>query len=143
MGGFAGVNKERRGSGTGEGRCHFAPDMPGFAHSHHHDFTAAAENRLAGAGEVFINILIELGQTFTFNFQNLTSCLLKVKIRWQIYLRHDVIPIHSTKNGAEQYSTANQTTKPPTSRAPATRPGCRLRRQHSRAKIALTSNMTL
>lgn len=117
--------------------------MPGFAHTHHYDLTAAAENRLTGAGEIFINILIELGQTFTFNFQNLTSCLLKVKIRWQIYLRHDVTPIHSTKYGAEQNSTANQTRKPPTSKAPATRPGCRLRRQHSSAKIVLTSSITL
>jgi hypothetical protein len=43
--------------------------MAGFAHPHHHDFPAAAENLLAGMGEIFINVLIELGQTFTFNFQ--------------------------------------------------------------------------
>jgi hypothetical protein len=96
--------------------------MAGFAHPHHHDFARAAENLLAGMGEIFINVLIELGQTFTFNFQNLTACPLKVKIRWQIYLRHNVIPIHSTKSGAVQYSIANQTTKPPTSSAPTRRP---------------------
>jgi hypothetical protein len=48
--------------------------MAGFAHPHHHDFPAAAENLLAGMGKIFINVLIELGQTFTFNFQNLTAC---------------------------------------------------------------------
>ena len=116
--------------------------MTGFAHPHHHDFPAAAENRFAGAGEIFIYILIELGQTFTFNFQHLTAGLLKVKIRGQIYLRHDVIPSHSTKSGAVQNSIANQTTKPPTSSAPTSRPGCCLRRQHSTAKIRLTSNIT-
>ncbi|STW04335.1 Uncharacterised protein [Klebsiella grimontii] len=92
--------------------------------------------------KIFINILIELGQTFTFNVQHLTACPLKVKIRWQIYLRHNVIPNHSTKSGAVQYSIANQSTKPPSSRAPARRPGCCLRRQHSTAKIRLTSSMT-
>ena len=39
---------------------------------------------LAGENEVLIDILVKLRQTFTFNFQNLKSCLLKVKIRLYI-----------------------------------------------------------
>nr|VUD30024.1 Uncharacterised protein [Raoultella sp. NCTC 9187] len=136
------MNEERRRTGAGEGGCHFAPDMAGLTHPHDHHFARAAENRFAGARKIFINVLIELRQTFTFNFQDLAACPLKVKIRWQIFLRHNGIPIHSPKSGAAQYSIANQTTKPPTSSAPASRLGCRFRRQHSRAKITLTSIMT-
>jgi hypothetical protein len=55
--------------------------MPGFAHPHDHHFPVAVEDLLAGRRKIIINVLIELGQAFTFNPQDILACLLKVKTR--------------------------------------------------------------
>ncbi|MNT50631.1 hypothetical protein D3C72_1875600 [compost metagenome] len=88
MAGLGRVNKERRRSGAGEGGGNLAADVPGFTHAHHHHFAAAFGDQLAGAGKVCIDVLIELGQPVTLNLQHFFACLLKIKARLQLNVRH-------------------------------------------------------
>lgn len=77
-----------RGAGAGEGRGDLAADMAGFAHAHHHHFAAAGGDRFAGAGEVCVDVAVELSQPFTLYLKHFFAGLLKIEARLQLNVRH-------------------------------------------------------
>ncbi len=82
MAGFGRMNKKSGRAGTGKGRRHFFADMARLAHAHHHHFTLTGVDQGAGAGEIVVNILIELFQTFALNAQYGFPRLLEIKCCW-------------------------------------------------------------
>ncbi len=60
MAGFAGMNKESRCAGGGQGGGNLVADMAGLAHAADHDAATAGQHELAGALEIRVDMGLQV-----------------------------------------------------------------------------------